>query len=85
MVPYPTATVYGMIGVDSGICSKGGDSGSPITWANDEVAVGIMSGSSNENDTANPDNPGCSSMAYVEPINRAISTLNITLYGGPPA
>lgn len=78
-------TVTGMTAVDSGICSKRGDSGSPVTWANDEVAVGIMSGSSNDNGAGDANVADCSTFSYVEPIHRALSQLGIVLYGGPAA
>lgn len=77
---YPDVTVTGLIAVDSGVCAKSGDSGSPVTWANDEVAAGIISGVS---DNADPNDPTCAPETYVEPIHRALQRLGIVIYGGP--
>ncbi len=62
----------GMVRVD-GTCINGGDSGGPWTMADREWAVGITSGGT----------LGCNATAYFEPIGRALSTLNVFLYGYP--
>lgn len=74
-VAYGGITLHGMIRAHSGICSKGGDSGSPIALAASETAVGVMSGGEN---TAAWDPCGG---GFIEPISRALSAWNLSIYG----
>jgi hypothetical protein len=63
-------SLYGMAGI-SGSCVIPGDSGGPWTYASWAYAAGITNGG-----TCNG-----STWAAAEPIGRAVSTLNVVLYG----
>jgi hypothetical protein len=81
----PAMVVSGLIGVDNsiGMCTKQGDSGSAIAWANSAAAIGIASGASGDGVNAwDPYNTYCPSQTYVEPVGRALSRLGVVIYGG---
>jgi hypothetical protein len=69
-------TVGAMIWV-ADTCAGPGDSGGPVTMRDQEWAVGIFSGAQQ---FAGDE---CNDIGFVEPVHRALQTLNVHIYGRP--
>lgn len=73
----PPADVSNMLRID-GMCMLPGDSGSPVTAASVETAVGILSA----DNFPDPNTCAAAPNALAEPVGRALLSTGVVIYGG---